>query len=119
MSIEQIAHNDPHLEEGLRLYNADQLFEKAGFARAKVAELEERMKRTFAAICVHNMDEGKSAAAAEKYARASKPYSDLSDEWIAAQYEFEAQQAKVKAHDLKTDIWRSINAIERAKMGLR
>lgn len=117
--FEQVAHNDPHLQEGLRLYHAEELLTKAAEARARVAELEERMKRVFAAVCIHHMDEGKSAAAAEKYARASKPYSDLSDEWIVAQYEAEKVQAQVKAHDLKTDIWRSINAIERAKMGLR
>jgi len=108
-----------HMEEGLRLYQAEELFVSAGRAKAKVDELKERMKRTAAAITVHNMDNGKSAAAAEKMALASKPYSDLSDEWIAANYEAEDWQAKVKAHDLRVDIWRSVNAIKRAEMGLR
>lgn len=108
-----------HLDEGMRLYNAEQILTAAAEARAEVAKLEELMKRTFAALCVHQMDEGKSAAAAEKYARASQPYTELSDKWIVAQYEAEIAQAKVKSHDNKADIWRSINAIKRAEMGLR
>jgi hypothetical protein len=102
-----------------RLEEIEQVLEEHAAARAKTAELEERMKRAFAAVCVNQMDNGKSAAAAEKYARASKPYSDLSDEWIAANYESERLYARVKANDLKIDVWRSLNATERAKMSLR
>lgn len=102
-----------------RLDDIEQTLEAAGEAKAKAAELEERMKRAYAAVCVHQMDTGKSAAAAEKYARASKPYSDLSDEWIAANYEHERLQAKVKANDHRIEVWRSRNATERAKMNLR
>lgn len=108
-----------HIDEGMRLYNAEQILIEAAKAKALVADLEERMKRTFAALCVHQMDEGKSAAAAEKYARAAQPYSEISDKWIVAQYEAEIAQAKVKSHDNKADLWRSINAIKRAEMGLR
>jgi len=102
-----------------RIDEIEVTLDQAAVAKAKVAELEERMKRTFAAVAISHMDQGKSAAAAEKYARASKPYGDLSDEWIAANYESERLQAKVKSNDLRVDIWRSVNATERAKMNLR
>jgi len=102
-----------------RLAEIEATLEKAAEAKARTAELEERMKRAFAAVCIHQMDSGKSAAAAEKYARSSKPYEDLSDQWIAANYESERLQSKVKANDLKIDVWRSLNATERAKMNLR
>ena len=108
-----------HIEEGLRLYQAEQLFVDAAQAQAKVDDLKERLKRRLAALTIHHIDSGKSAAAAEKYALASKTYGDLSDEWIAANYEAEAMKAKVKSHDNQTDIWRSINAVKRAEMGLR
>ena len=102
-----------------RLDDIERTLVEAGEAKAKAAELEEKMKRTFAALCVHHMDTGKSAAAAEKHARASKPYEDASDAWIAANYEHERLQANVKANDHRIEVWRSRNATERAKMSLR
>lgn len=93
--------------------------ESAAAARARAEELEELAKQKLAVMFVHYRSEGKSAADAEKYARASEPYRKASEEWIAANYEWRRQDAKVKATEMRFDAWRTVNATERAKMQLR
>lgn len=102
-----------------RLHEIEQTLDKAAEARGKAEELEERLKITLATMFVHYRNEGKSAADAKEFARASEPCRKLSEEWIAANYEWRRQEAKAKANEHKIDVWRTMNAMERAKMNLR
>lgn len=102
-----------------RIDAIEQAMDNSASARAKAEELEERMKQTLATMFVHYRSDGKSAADAEKFARASEPYRKASEEWIAANYDWRRQDAKVRATEMRFEAWRSLNATERAKMQLR
>jgi hypothetical protein len=102
-----------------RIDSIETAMEGAATARARAEELEELAKQKLAVMFVHYRSEGKSAADADKFARASEPYRKASEEWIAANYEWRRQDAKVRATEMRFEAWRSVQSTERAKMQLR
>lgn len=109
------------LEERLEraLHEMDEVLDNAAETKARVEEMEERRKQTLSTMVVHYRTEGMGVGEAEHQARASKPYKDASEDWIAANYAFRRADAQATKKQLRFDAWRSRMALEREQMKLR
>lgn len=93
--------------------------EHAAEMKAQAEASDERKKQILSAMVVHYRGEGMGIGEAEHQARASKPYKDASEEWIAANFDHRKADAIADAARLKFEAWRTASSNKRAEMNLR
>lgn len=101
------------------IHEAEQLFIEAGVAKAEAEALNEKRRRVRATLFVHYRGEGKGSGESEQYAMADKRYEEACDVSYDALMRAEVLKAKAEAKRMHFEAWRTANATERAKMGLR
>lgn len=109
------------LEEKLEraLQGLSDKLETAAEMKANAEAAEERKKQILSAMVVHYRGEGMGVGEAEHQARASKPYKDASEEWIAANFDYRKADAKADSARLRFEAWRTASSNKRAEMNLR
>lgn len=98
---------------------AERLFVAAGKARVGAEAMDLRRKRVRATLFVKYKGEGNAAGASEQMAEADPVYELACTDWENAALEAETLRAQAEAKRMRFDAWRTSNATERAKMGLR
>lgn len=98
---------------------AERLFVAAGKARVHAEAQDLRRKRVRATLFVKYKGDGNPAGASEQMAEADPVYELACNDWEAAAMEAETLRAQAEAKRMRFDAWRTSNATERAKMGLR
>lgn len=98
---------------------AETLFVSAGQAKVKAEAEDLRRKRVRATLFVKYKSDGNAIGASEQMAEADPVYELACVDWENAAYEAETLKARAEAKRMRFDAWRTANATERAKMGLR
>lgn len=101
------------------IHEAEDLFIEAGMAKAEAEALDSKRRRVRATLFVHYRGEGKGSGESEQFAMADERYEAVCDVCYAALLKAEVLKAKAEAKRMHFEAWRSQNATERAKMGLR
>jgi len=97
---------------------AEELFIRAGRAKARAAALDEKRKRVKATLFVGYRNYGKSAADSEQLAYQDSRYQEIVDELETASIEAETSKARAEACRMKFEAWRTVEASQRAAMHL-
>jgi len=98
---------------------AERLFVSAGQAKVKAEAMDLRRKRVRATLFVKYKADGNPAGASEQMAEADPVYELACADWENSALEAETLRAQAEAKRMRFDAWRTANATERAKMGLR
>lgn len=98
---------------------AERLFVNAGQAKVRAEAMDLRRKRVRATLFVKYKGTGNAAGASEQMAEADPVYELACADWETAALEAETLRAQAEAKRMRFDAWRTANATERAKMGLR
>lgn len=99
--------------------NTEELFVKAGVAKAQAEALDERRKRVRAALFVKYRGDGKGSAESTEFALADPVYEAACTERDIAAFDAEELRAKAEAKRMHFEAWRTEQSTERAKMNLR
>ena len=101
------------------IYDAEELFVRAGRAKIAAEAQDLRRKRVRAALFVKYKGEGNAVGASEQMAEADPVYEAACTDWEIAALEAETLRAQAEAKRMRFEAWRTANATERAKMNLR
>jgi hypothetical protein len=101
------------------IFDAEELFVRAGKAKIAAEAADLRRKRVRAALFVKYKGQGKGAGESEQMAEADPVYEAACMDWELAAYDAETLKAQAEAKRMRFDAWRTANATERAKMNLR
>lgn len=99
--------------------DAERLFVAAGRAKVNAEAMDLRRKRVRATLFVKYKGANNPAGASEQMAEADPVYELACADWENAALEAETLRAQAEAKRMRFDAWRTSNATERAKMGLR
>lgn len=97
----------------------EELLTEAAEARADYDTAEERKKQVLAEMTVFFREDGHSMAEADARARKSNQYQSAAADWSLAGKAWRRADAKAEARRLRLDVWRTVNATERAKINMR
>jgi hypothetical protein len=101
------------------LHELEELLVAAADARSEAESLDEKRKQVRATMFVHFRSNGAAVGEAEFSAVASPAYKAAADEWDAANRAWRKADAKAEVRRLRFEAWRTSQATERAKIGLR
>ena len=101
------------------IFDAEELFVRAGKAKVTAEAQDLRRKRVRAALFVKYKGTGKGAGESEQLAEADPVYEAACTDWEIAALEAETLRAQAEAKRMRFEAWRTANATERAKMNLR
>jgi hypothetical protein len=101
------------------IFDAEELFVRAGKAKIAAEAADLRRKRVRATLFVKYKGQGKGVGESEQMAEADPVYEAACTDWELAAYDSETLKAQAEAKRMRFDAWRTANATERAKMNLR
>lgn len=101
------------------IFDAEELFVRAGKAKIHAEAADLRRKRVRAVLFTKYKGAGNAAGASEQMAEADPVYEAACTDWEIAALEAETLRAQAEAKRMRFEAWRTANATERARMNLR